>query len=245
MTSSSHGHHVVPVSEVGAGTVGVDDWVGVAEVVVGVVLGWALGDAEVPVGLREAPCVVVAVAVAVRVTVAVAVAAVVVVMAGVLEAAADTDGAVAVRVLDVAADADDSSDASSDGGDVAVLGVSDRVGARVGVGVSDSDGGRAVGSSTLGVIVTLGLIDRVGVGNPPPSPPEPHPARAAASAMSAAAITATRMVRPPLEGRASPPAVVSLSPMVAWLFERRLSGAPIVHRRAIVPCLRARTAVRL
>ena len=97
--------------------------------------------------------------------------------AGVLGAGVDADGVLVVGVLDAAAA--NPVDVSADGADVAgVLGASDRLGSRVGVGVSDLDGGRAVGSSTLGVSVTLGASDRVGVGRPAPSPPDPHPARA-------------------------------------------------------------------
>ena len=76
MTSSSHGHQVVPASDVGAWAVGVADWVVAA--VVGVVLAFvvvcALGETGRPVGLRVARWVV---AVAVVVVVAVAVAVVV------------------------------------------------------------------------------------------------------------------------------------------------------------------------
>ena len=82
------------------------------------------------------------------------------------------------------------------------LAVSDRVGERSRVGEADLDGGRGVGSSTLGVTVTLGASDRVGVGSPPP-PPVPHPA-SAPRVMIAAATTATRMVLPPPERRPSP-----------------------------------------
>ena len=202
MTSSSHGHQVVPVSDVGAWAGGVVDWVGEAVgVALAVVLVCGLGETGGPVGLRVARWVV-AVAVVVAVTVAVAVAvvvAVVVAMAGVLGAGCDADGVLVVGVLDAAA-----VDVSADGADVTgVLGASDRLGSRVGVGVSDLDVGRAVGSSTLGVSVTLGASDRVGVGSPAPFPPDPHPARTP-TVMSAAAMTATRMVLPPARRRTSP-----------------------------------------
>jgi hypothetical protein len=75
MTSSSHGHQVVPDSEAGGGTVGVA--VGLAAVLV-----CALNEVALPVGLREETwlvAVAVAVAVAVLVTVVVAVVVVVVV----------------------------------------------------------------------------------------------------------------------------------------------------------------------
>ena len=87
---------------------------------IAVMLVGGLGVAEMPVGLREAPWVV----------------AVVVVPAGLVGAGLDAAGAVTVGVLDV--------DASADGGDVVgVRGGSDGVGARVRVGMSDRDGGRA------------------------------------------------------------------------------------------------------
>jgi len=200
--SRSHGHQVVPVSGVGAWTVGLDESLGATVAVLGGPLVGGFGDSADEVGLIEAPRVV---------TVAVAVAVVVVVVVTVEELAsvavagldADVLGSVGDATLDEGgrvnvfdADGRDGVDGASldadgrDGVDGATLDESERVGARVGVGEPGLDGRLTVGTGTVG------SSDLVGVGSPEPLPPEPHPA-AATTVISNAAATAIRMALPP------------------------------------------------
>ena len=192
-TSRSHGHQVVPVSEAGAWTVGLDDSLGAAVAVVGGTLVGGLGDFAVEVGLIEAARVV-TVAAAVVVTVAVAV----VVVVGVEELArvavggldADVFGTVGGATLEAGGRVDVFEADGRDAVGGATLEAGGRVGSRVGVGGAGLDGRLTVGTATVG------SSDLVGVGSPAPLPPEPHPA-AATTVISSAATTATRMELPP------------------------------------------------
>ena len=239
MISRSHGNQLVPVSEVGAWTVGVDELFGVV-----VVEGGALADAlvrglgeAVSVGLTEAPRAD-AVVVAVAVTVAVAVVVVVTLeeVAGVLGAGFDAVG-------DEEVDGFDAVGVEELGGFDAVgggtVGLRERVGVLVSVGGLDLDGVPAVGSVTLGV-----PSDRVGVGSPEPSPPEPHPERGSErderrrhdcpshGSPSAQAQALTRAQDKPVRAAGRP-------------HGRRLSGASIPAGRAAWPDHNGDTAGRL
>ena len=201
-TSRSHGHQVVPVSEAGAWTVGLDDSFGAAVAVVGGTLVGGLGAFAVEVGLIEAARVV-TVAAAVVVTVAVAVVAVavvavaVVVVVGVEELArvavggldADVFGTVGGATLDAGGRVDVFEADGRDAVGGATLEAGGRVGSRVGVGGAGLDGRLTVGTATVG------SSDLVGVGRPAPLPPESHPT-AATTVISSAATTATRMELP-------------------------------------------------
>jgi len=182
----------VPVSEVGAWTVGLDDSLCVPVAVVGGTLVGGLGDFADAVGLIDAARVV-TVAVADVVTVAVAV----VVVVGVEELArvavggldADVFGTVGGATLDAGGRVDVFEADGRDAVGGATLEAGERVGARVGVGEPGLDGRLTVGTATVG------SSDLVGEGSPEPLPPEPHPA-AATTMISNAATTATRMALP-------------------------------------------------
>ena len=188
----------MPVSEVGAWTVGLGDSLGAAVAVVGGTLVGGLGDFADAVGLIEAARVV-TVAVAVVVTVAVAV----VVVVGVEELArvagggldADVFGTVGGATLDAGGRVDVFEADGWDGVGGATLEAGERVGARVGVGGPCRDGRLAVGT------VTVGSSDLVGVGSTGPTPSEPHPA-AVTTVISNATTTATRMALPFRQGLA-------------------------------------------
>ena len=210
----------MPVSEVGAWTVGLGDSLGAAETVVGGTLVGGLSDFADTVGLIEAARVV-TVAVAVVVSVAVDVVLVVRVeeLASVAGGGLDADvfGTVGGATLDEGERADvfeaDGRDAvggatldegervdvfEADGRDAvggATLDEGERVGARVGVGGPDLDGRLTVGT------VTVGSSDLVGVGSTGPPPSEPHPA-AATTVISNATTTATPMALPFRQGLA-------------------------------------------